>query len=94
MRIDRLEWDDWNVEHIAQHDVEPWEVREICNPGNHLARRAGTTRYGLPRYHVYGQTRAGRYLFVVLDRSYDDVFYVITARDMTAAEKRHYRKAR
>jgi len=53
VRIDELIWDDWNVEHIAGHDVEPEEVEEVCF-GRPLVRRAGTTRYGLRRYHAFG----------------------------------------
>ena len=94
MRIEWLIWDDWNVDHIAEHGVEPEEVEQICQHGPHLARRAGITRYGLPRYYVYGQTTSGRYLFIVLDREHKAIFYVVTARDMTSAEKRMYRQIR
>jgi len=38
MRIEELEWDEWNVQHIAEHGVEPWEVEEVCEPGNQLKR--------------------------------------------------------
>jgi len=93
MRIDWLIWDDWNVAHIAEHGVTPEEVDEICLRGRPLVRHAGKTRYGLPRYHVYGQTEAGRYLFIVLDREVKGIFYVVTARDMNASERRFYRKA-
>ena len=36
----------------------------------------------------------GRYLFIVLDREYKDVFYVVMARDMTDREKGYYRTRR
>ena len=45
MYIDRLDWDDYRVEHIARHDVEPHEVWEVCNDRSHLARRQGRNRY-------------------------------------------------
>ena len=45
MYIDRLDWDDYRVEHIARHDVEPHEVSEVCNDRSHLARRQGRNRY-------------------------------------------------
>ncbi len=54
IRIDYLEWDDWNTEHIAQHNVDVEEVEFACFVGQPLVRRAGVTRYGLSRYHVYG----------------------------------------
>ena len=62
MYISRLDWDDYRIEHIAQHDVEPDEVWEVCEDPLHLARRQGHNRY-----RVYGQTADGRYLFVVLE---------------------------
>ena len=30
MYIDRLDSDDYRVEHIARHDVEPHEASEVC----------------------------------------------------------------
>lgn len=79
MRISRLEWDDYRIEHIAQHDVEPDEVWEVCEDPLQLARREGKNRFRL-----YGQTAGGRYLFVVLEQVARAVFKPITARDMTA----------
>jgi hypothetical protein len=50
-RID-CEWDDWNINHIYEHDVEPYEVEEVFV--NHPLIRKGkegkylawTKRYG------------------------------------------------
>ena len=38
MYVSRLEWDDYRVEHIARHNVEPYEVWEVCEDPLHLAR--------------------------------------------------------
>ena len=89
MYISRLEWDDYRIEHIAQHNVDPYEVWEVCEDPLHLARRQGRNRYRL-----YGQTVEGRYLFIVLEKVEDTVYKPITARDMTANEKRNYRRLR
>ncbi|MFQ5615082.1 MAG: BrnT family toxin [Anaerolineales bacterium] len=89
MYISDLDWDDYRVEHIARHEVEPFEVWEVCEDPLHLARRQGRNRYRL-----YGQTADGRYLFVVLERVEDTVYKPITARDMTAKEKRNVRRLR
>jgi hypothetical protein len=70
------------------------EVEWVCRAGRSLARRAGVTRYGLMRYHVYGQTTSGRYLFIVLDQDTAGVFYTVTARDMTEREKQLWRRTR
>ena len=38
MYVSRLEWDDYRVEHIARHNVESYEVWEVCEDPLHLAR--------------------------------------------------------
>ena len=87
MLITSLEWDDYRVEHVARHGVEPHEVWEICEDPLHWAHREGRDRY-----RVYGRTADGRYLFVVLTQAEGTVFRPITARDMTDGEKRNYRR--
>lgn len=89
MRISSLDWDDYRIKHIARHNVEPEEVWEVCEDSLHLAHREGRNRYRL-----YGQTAAGRYLFVVLEHLAGTVYKPITARDMTDNEKRNYRRLR
>ena len=85
MRIDRLEWDEDNLEHIARHDVEDYEVEEVIW-GDSVFRRVRRTE----RYQAFGQTEAGRYLMVVIDRLYADTFYVVTVRDLSRAERRRF----
>ena len=41
MYVSRLEWDDYRVEHIARHNVAPYEVWEVCEDPLHLACRHG-----------------------------------------------------
>jgi hypothetical protein len=89
MRISRLEWNDDRFEHIVQHDVVPAEVWEACQDPLHIARREGRNRYRL-----YGQTADGRYLFVVLEQLEAATYIPITARDMSDAEKRNFRRIR
>lgn len=86
MRIEGLRWDDWNVEHIARHLVIPGEVEEVVLG----APRVFRARDG--RYLAMGRTHAGRHLLVVVEREPDGLFYPITARDMTAAERRRWSK--
>jgi hypothetical protein len=47
-----------------------------------------------PVYYVLGKTDAGRYLFCVVIQFPDGKGYPVTARDMTANEKRRFRKKR
>jgi hypothetical protein len=89
MRISKLDWDDYRIEHVAEHGVEPEEVWEVCEDSLHLARRQGSNRYRL-----YGQTEEGRYLFVVLEHVEGTIFKPITARDMNAGEKQNFRRLR
>lgn len=89
MRIDQLIWDDYRVEHVALHDVDPEEVWQICQDPLHVARREGRNRY-----LIFGQTDGGRYLFVVLEQMESASYKPITARDMTEAEKRGFRRLR
>ncbi|MEK7728769.1 MAG: BrnT family toxin [candidate division KSB1 bacterium] len=87
MRIAKLDWDDYRIDHIAEHEVEPEEVWEVCEDALHIARRQGHDRYRL-----YGQTAEGRYLFVVLEHVEGTIFKPITARDMTVGEKQNFRR--
>lgn len=89
MCITWLEWDDYRLEHIAEHNVGPDEVWEVCIDPFHLAHRKGQNRY-----LVYGQTYDGRYLLVVLERLERTIYKPITARDMTNDEKRNLRRLR
>ncbi|WP_035106240.1 BrnT family toxin [Desulfovirgula thermocuniculi] len=88
MRVKRFEWDSRNVGHIARHNVKPGEVEEVFLTGP-LIRKA---RSGLKV--AMGRTDAGRYLFVVFALKPGNVVRVITARDMSASERRYYRRER
>jgi uncharacterized protein len=92
MRIDRFIWPQERIEHIARHGVTPPEVEEACF-GDALTRR-GKSEGEIPVYYILGQTQAGRYLFCVVIGFPDGNGYPVTAREMTAKEKRRYRKWR
>jgi len=86
VRIRYLDWDHHNIEHIRRHHVSPQEVEEVCK-GRFWFRR------GRDRRHLFfGQTYAGRYLFLVMREVEKGVFRPITARDMTERERQTYRK--
>lgn len=86
MIIGELEWDDENVEHIARHNVSPQEVEDVCF-GLHISERQSNRRYVLS-----GQTAAGRYLNVVVERIGAGLFRPITAFEMSESYKRRYRR--
>jgi uncharacterized protein len=77
---------DWSADHIAAHGVTLDEVREAIleRPSLAVPGRDGSTL-------CYGRTHAGRYLLVVALAENDEAF-IITARDMTTAEKKTFRR--
>ncbi len=81
-------WDELNIEHITDHGVEPYEAEEVMD-NNPLILRAGEGKY-----LAYGQTDAGRYLIVIFAPKGDRRLRVVTARDMTQAEKGKLRNKR
>ncbi len=82
-----FDWDDSNVEHLAeQHGVFPEEAEQVFYNGAYV-RRVGK------RYRVYGRDDTGRYLFVVCERRGRFV-RVISARDMDGDERRQYERYR
>ena len=85
-RITSLEWDDANREHIDRHGVTTQEVEEVCFSDPLLMKSRGGTRL------AYGQTLAGRYLFVVLRLMEAGMARCITARTLTDKERRFFGK--
>jgi uncharacterized protein len=92
MRIHQFIWPADRIDHIAQHDVTPEEVEEVCF-GRAFVQRAKSEGRN-PLYYVLGQTEAGRYLFCVVIRFPDGRGYPVTARPMTDKERRRYHQWR
>ena len=69
IQIVQLIWDDWNVEHIARHNVTPEEVEQAClGEIMVLDGKKG-------RLVVSGLTVDGRLLAIVLDPEPQDGVY-------------------
>lgn len=60
IRIHRLIWNDWNIAHIARHDVKSEEVEQVCH-GDFIASQ---TYKG--RIRITGPTSTGRILAIIL----------------------------
>ena len=86
MLIKNLIWDEWNIEHIARHNVKPEEVEQVCED-KHLVRRG---RKGT--YTVTGQTQNGRYLTIILAPRGAGSFYPISSRDSDNKERKLLKK--
>ena len=88
MPISELLWPQDRIDHIARHGVAPEEFEEVCF-GVSLVLRAKATGPN-PVYYVLGETDAGRRLFCVVIEFPDRKGYPVTAREMTAKERRRY----
>ena len=89
MWIQELLWDADTEDKLAsKHGVRLDEVADVCF-GEHYERRGRENTHLL-----FGQTSAGRYLMVVLGPRPDRRAKLITAREMTDAERRAYQEAR
>ncbi len=86
MRVDELQWDARNIEHLERHRVDVEEAEEVCF-GSHFARKVSATRY-----IVSGQTSSGRYLCIIIERLDGSFFRPITAYEMNDQHKNRYRK--
>ncbi len=82
--IRQLHWTDWNIAHIARHEVVRQEVEEVCQ-SDHIFFESYKDRLIL-----IGTTLAGRMLVVILDPEGNDVYYVVTARSADRKERRLY----
>lgn len=84
MKIYDLIVDPGREEHIARHHVSVAEVGEMVEADPFITR----TREG--RYRLIGQTRAGRYLCVIIAPRGQGSYGLVTARDADDAERRRY----
>jgi uncharacterized protein len=84
--VERLEWDDWNRDHIAKHGVSPEEAEQVVR-GNPVVRKSYKERLVL-----IGPSHSGRMLAVIVGptRSHPHVYYVVSARPADRKERRDY----
>ena len=82
-----FEWDAVNTEHIARHSVDIDEAEAVFD------NRPLILRIQEGKYLGIGQTDEGRYLVVVFVRKPGRT-RVITARDLTDAEKKRLKRRR
>lgn len=85
MRIYELVVEPERVDHIARHHVN---VEEVIF-GTPFIRKARQERY-----HIFGQTEAGRYLTVFVAPRGNGIYGLVTARDADDAERRAYLRHR
>lgn len=85
--IRKLIWDEWNVEHISRHHVVPSEVEEV-KQSDPLVQEGNAGRVV-----IIGQTKAGRFLEVVLDpENAAGDYYVVTAHTASRKDRTLYKR--
>lgn len=81
-------WNEWNVDHIADHGVRPREAEEALD----AARPPWPEKIGDGKWRVWGCSRDGTYLQVIFVLSPGDIVFVIHAMPLTERQKKQYRR--
>lgn len=79
--VDKLQW---------KHGVETEEVEEVLERRPHFRRLERGDVAGEDLYGAFGQSQAGRYLAVLFIYKASREALIVSARDMTARERRTY----
>jgi uncharacterized protein len=77
---------------IWKHSVEQFEVVELLENSPRLRFVEKGHRIGENVYSALGQTYSGRYLTVFFVHKADNQALILSARDMTDAERKRYGK--
>jgi len=83
-------WIEWNVEHLAQHGVDPEEAEDVVNEATSLYPQ----RIADDKLLVWGPGRGGRLLQVIFVLDLNLTAFVIHARELTNREKSILRRKR
>ena len=94
MFIKRIIWLDEIVEKIqTKHDVTPIEAEQVLLGSVKCKRDKKSTKFPDEFvYRAFGQTFAGRYLFIPFIYKSKNTALVLTARDMNKNEKEYYER--
>ncbi len=94
MRITEIVWTDSDVAHLARHGVRPEEVEEVLAAGPVWRRGRSHPETGRKSVYAFGQTDAGRHLFIVLSPRELGRAKCVTAMDMDEKARRFYERQR
>lgn len=84
-----FDWDDANIDHIAEHNIDFEEAEEALLDPRRIPAPAYRGADGERRRGALGMTVEGRLLFVAFTRR-GSLVRVVTARDAAVREKRRY----
>ncbi|MCX8103106.1 MAG: BrnT family toxin [Candidatus Bipolaricaulota bacterium] len=93
MRVRKLIWFEEIIEKLSRkHRVSQNEVRDILTQRPLVRFVEKGHRPGENVYAALGRTSAGRYVIVFFVRKRDGQAIILSARDMTKAERKHYER--
>jgi uncharacterized DUF497 family protein len=94
LKLSGIIWLEEIVEKIERrHRVTQDEVRKILRGPSHFRFVEKGHRRGENVYAAMGQTNSGRYLIVFFVRKTTREALIVSARDMTASERKRYEKS-
>ena len=82
--VDKLDW---------KHRVQPYEVEEVFERDSLFRFVEKGHRKGENVYVALGQTFGGRYLIIFFIYKHDGRALILSARNMTRAERRNYEQS-
>lgn len=85
IKIKKLVWDVYNLEHISKHNVVQDEVEKVA--GSIITHK----KVKLGRYAIFGRV-GSRILTVIINRKGIGVYYPVTARDAAKKERQRVYK--
>jgi len=92
-RIDDIIWLDRIVEKLAwKHSVSISEVEQVLTGACRIFKKETGKVEGEHLYNALGTTNTGRYLSVFFIKKLNTKALIVTARDMTSAERTKYEK--
>lgn len=81
IKIKELIWDEYNLEHIKQHNVTVAQAEEVVK--NFITHKAGKKG----RYIAIGRSGT-RLISVIVKKERTGIYYAVTARDAAKEERR------
>lgn len=81
IKIKKLVWDEWNIEHIKKHNITVAETEKAVQ--NFIAHKK--SKKG--RYLAIGKS-GSRLISMVIRRESTGVYYLVTARDSSKKERK------
>jgi uncharacterized protein len=84
--MEQLIWDEWNIEHIARHELTPDEVEAVC------AGDAFVSETYSGRLRLIEPTYEGNMVTVIIAPKSTEKFYPVTARPASRKERVLYKQ--